>query len=98
VPKLLVPAIEGGTDGDGLPPDFDMSARGKEFGPWITQIPWSVIQPKVEGLIAHAKEQGAAAIGVVGCCWGGWAAFHTSAICAEVSVARANDAVRAAAH
>ena len=42
-------------------------------------------RPQVEGLIAYAKEQGAATIGVVGCCWGGWAAFHTSAICADVA-------------
>lgn len=85
VPKLLQPALEGGTDGDGLPPDFDLAERGGDFGPWVTQIPFAgSVQPKVEALIAYAKEQGASTIGVVGCCWGGWAAFHTSAICADV--------------
>ena len=27
VPKVLQPAHEGGTDGDGLPPDFDLGSR-----------------------------------------------------------------------
>ena len=27
VPKLLVPEFEGGTDGDGLPPDFDVRSQ-----------------------------------------------------------------------
>ena len=26
--KLLLPALDGGTDGDGLPPDFDFATRG----------------------------------------------------------------------
>lgn len=81
VPKLLSPPLEGGTDGDGLPPDFNMGARGAEFGPWITQIPWrGSVQPKVEALLAYAKEAGAGTFGVVGCCWGGWACFQASAM------------------
>ena len=30
-PKVLQAPFEGGTDGDGLPPSFDMAARGAEF-------------------------------------------------------------------
>ena len=85
VPKVLTPALEGGTDGDGLPADFDMPNRRSEFGPWVTQIPWSAIQPKVERLIAFAKEQGATRFGVIGCCWGAWACFKTSAMCADIA-------------
>ena len=84
VPKLLSPALEGGTDGDGLPPSFDIGARGADFGPWITQIPWAAIRPKVEALLAYARAAGGAVFGVVGCCWGGWAAFHLSALDAAV--------------
>jgi dienelactone hydrolase len=83
VPKLLQPALEGGTDGDGLPPDFDIGARGAEFGPWAKQITWGeVVKPALVALLAHAKGAAAAAepkVGVVGCCWGAWAAFHASA-------------------
>jgi len=35
VPKVLAP-FEGGTDGDGLPPDFDIAKRGSELGPLIS--------------------------------------------------------------
>lgn len=40
VPKLLNPPLEGGVDGDGLPPNFDMSVRGAELGPFIKSYPW----------------------------------------------------------
>mmetsp|Transcript_7499 Transcript_7499/g.18200 ORF Transcript_7499/g.18200 Transcript_7499/m.18200 type:complete len:264 (-) Transcript_7499:114-905(-) len=88
VPKVLNPTLEGGTDGDGLPPNFDLSVRGGEFGPWVTQIPFvGGIDKKVEALIAYAKEQGATKLGMVGCCWGAWAAFHASAICSDIKCA-----------
>lgn len=80
VPKLLDPPLEGGTDGDGLPPGFDLGARGSEFGPWITRIPWSGIEPKVEALLEYARASGAETFGTVGICWGGWAAFQLSAL------------------
>ena len=87
VPKSFVEPLEGGTDGDGLPPDFDIGARGSEFGPWVTKSPWSALQPRFEALITYAKQQGAVSLGAVGCCWGGWAAFHSSAICADIKAA-----------
>ena len=40
VPKLLIPPLEGGTDGDGLPPNFDLATRGAEVGPFIKSYPW----------------------------------------------------------
>ena len=50
IPKLLQPPL-GGTDGDGLPPDFDIGARGADFGPWVTQILWSKLEPQVNALL-----------------------------------------------
>mmetsp|Transcript_26674 Transcript_26674/g.82044 ORF Transcript_26674/g.82044 Transcript_26674/m.82044 type:complete len:298 (+) Transcript_26674:1041-1934(+) len=84
VPKLLQPPLEGGTDGDGLPPTFDLQARGADFLPWIKTVTWEATKPKVEALLAHAKADGASTVGVVGCCWGGWACFQTSALTADV--------------
>jgi dienelactone hydrolase len=40
VPKLLAPPLEGGVDGDGLPPNFEMNIRGGEIGPFIKSFPW----------------------------------------------------------
>ena len=79
IPKLLQPALEGGTDGDGLPPDFDLGARGADFGPWVTQIPWSTIEPKVDAILADLNGRGITKIGHLGTCWGAWAGFHTAA-------------------
>ena len=79
IPKLLQPALEGGTDGDGLPPDFDLGARGADFGPWVTQIPWSTIEPQVDAILADLNGRGITKIGHLGTCWGAWAGFHTAA-------------------
>ena len=82
VPKVLQPAFEGGTDGDGLPPTFDLGERGDDFMKWVVTVKWDGIDAKVKSLLAYAKKEGADAIGVVGCCWGGWACFETSAMSA----------------
>lgn len=85
VPKLLTPPLEGGTDGDGLPPTFDLSKRGGDMMAWLKSIgPWSAYEPKVKALISYAKADGAKALGCVGFCWGGWASFHTSAMTKDV--------------
>ena len=80
VPKVLQPAFQGGTDGDGLPPDFDLGSRMEEFMGWVKTVKWDGIDSKVNALLAYAKKEGADSIGVVGCCWGGWACFETSAM------------------
>ena len=85
VPKVLQPAHQGGTDGDGLPPDFDLGSRMEEFMGWVKTVKWDGIDSKVNALLAYAKKEGADAIGVVGCCWGGWACFETSAMTGSVS-------------
>lgn len=74
VPKFLQPELEGGTDGDGLPPDFDMAARSADFGPWVSAIPWKGnLDAKMGALLEKLSADGAAKIGMVGFCWGGWA-------------------------
>ena len=72
VPKILIPALEGGTDGDGLPADFDMAARGGEIRPFITSFPWPVLAPRVNAALKHMLTEGITKIGLVGFCWGGW--------------------------
>ena len=84
VPKLLQPALEGGTDGDGLPPSFDMGSV-EDFMPWVVQIPWNTIEQSAK-LMSYAKEQGAKSFGTIGCCWAGWATFH---ICDGVDISLA---------
>ena len=79
IPKLLQPALEGGTDGDGLPPDFDLGARGADFGPWVTAVPWSKLEPQVNALLDEINGRGISKIGCMGTCWGAWATFQTSA-------------------
>mmetsp|Transcript_3187 Transcript_3187/g.4979 ORF Transcript_3187/g.4979 Transcript_3187/m.4979 type:complete len:303 (-) Transcript_3187:285-1193(-) len=73
IPKLMVPPLEGGTDGDGLFPDFSFEAHGAKFGPYMSQFAWEGnIQPKVSDCLGFLKSQGASSIGMLGFCWGGW--------------------------
>jgi len=75
VPKLLVPCFEGGSDGDGLPPDFDMATRGHLFGEYIKTITYEdVLKPRFESVIQAMKQKGVEQFYLAGCCWGGWAA------------------------
>eukprot|EP00047_Mylnosiga_fluctuans_P004838 m.236847 g.236847 ORF g.236847 m.236847 type:complete len:310 (+) comp13044_c0_seq1:69-998(+) len=79
VPKLLIPNLEGGTDGDGLPPSFDFGTRGAEFGPYIKQITWAALKPKIGSLLQHLESVHTPSTGLFGFCWGGWALFHACA-------------------
>lgn len=76
VPKILLPTLRGGTDGDGCPPDFTSS----ELKPWISQIPFSVLQPKLSTIMSYFESKSITTVGVVGFCWGGWVAFQLSAL------------------
>lgn len=40
VPKLMVPALSGGTDGDGIPPTFNFGTQMAEFKAFLAQMPW----------------------------------------------------------
>lgn len=87
-PKVLQAPFEGGTDGDGLPPSFDMAARGAEFKDWITTVPWEgSVKDKAAEVMACIKAEGAQSIGAVGTCWGGWAVCQTSKMDAAIKAA-----------
>ncbi len=76
VPKILTPPFEGGNDGDGLPADFDMAARGDVLGPFIKSYPWDLLLPRLNAAVKHMLNEGVTKIALVGFCWGGWVASH----------------------
>ena len=60
VGKLLsTPALDGGTDGDALPPNGEFSLE------WIQNFPWEKQRPKVEAALAFLKAEGCTKIGVM---------------------------------
>jgi carboxymethylenebutenolidase len=75
IPKLLAdPAFEGGTDGDALPPNFDMGSRGGEFQGWLKdQHPFTKQQPLLQDLHGYLCSAGVEKIYLMGICWGGYA-------------------------
>jgi len=78
VPKAL-PAFEGGTDGDGLPPAFNIHDRGAELGPLLGGD-WGVetVMPKFKAVIKAMKTAGVKKMGFVGVCYGAWVGMHLS--------------------
>lgn len=76
VPKALQPPFEGGTDGDGLPPNFSLGERmGELFAyikeKWIWDLVGKDFEKVIEAVSAkHDK------IVLVGFCYGGYAAAH----------------------
>eukprot|EP01038_Epipyxis_sp_PR26KG_P012484 gene12484-16746_t len=74
VPKLLQPAFEGGTDGDGLPPDFDMPNRRPEFLQYlIANVTWEeVLKPRIVAIYDYLISNGCEKSALIGHCWGGW--------------------------
>jgi len=79
VPKVCE-AYQGGTDGDGLPPDFDLGTRNEEIVPHYFQNQWSPekVLPQVKKVIQAMKDAGVRKYGLIGFCWGGWIGFHLS--------------------
>ena len=74
IPKLLVPPFEGGTDGDALPPDFDMGSRGSEFKEYMKTHPFSSQQPKLQKMVDYLGTKKLEKMFVIGVCWGGYCA------------------------
>ena len=78
VPKLLVPALEGGTDGDGFPADFDMSVRGAEFAPYMKSITWDgIMKPRISAILDYLANNGINKVAMSGYCFGGWVCVKT---------------------
>ena len=83
VGKLLAtPPLDGGTDGDALPPGGAFSMD------WIKNFAWPSQQPKVAAMLAHLKAAGPQRIGVMGFCYGGhpccWASQTDDAVACGV--------------
>lgn len=80
VPKLLSsPAFEGGTDGDALPPTYDLGTR-KEYVEWLKAFDWETkIKPNTDKVMDHLVSKGCTKIGGMGFCWGGWCLSHIAA-------------------
>lgn len=77
IPKLLSePAFEGGTNGDALPPDFDMTGRRGEFAYWMkTSHPFSTQEPTLRKMMSYLDSKGITKIYMIGVCWGAYCAF-----------------------
>ena len=71
---LSTPALDGGTDGDALPPDGEFNLE------WIKNFPWEKQRPKVEAALGFLKAEGCTKIGVMGFCYGGHPACWASTI------------------
>jgi len=78
VPKLLVPALNGGTDGDGLFPNFDftISDHLSQFPGYMHTVNFDdVLKPRLLSATAHINSLGITNIHLTGFCWGGWVGF-----------------------
>mmetsp|Transcript_83575 Transcript_83575/g.165872 ORF Transcript_83575/g.165872 Transcript_83575/m.165872 type:complete len:397 (-) Transcript_83575:215-1405(-) len=75
VPKLL-PAFEGGTDGDGLPPSYDIKNRTDL--PDLFKGEWNQdkVVPKLLSVIKAMKSAGVKKIGLIGFCYGAWVGMY----------------------
>jgi len=72
VPRMLSKTFEGGTDGDGLPPNFDMATRGSEFVEWMKTYSYEKDwEPLMKSTMTYVKSMGAVHIGLLGYCFGG---------------------------
>lgn len=79
VPKLQ-PPLEGGTDGDALPPSFEINAETRPtFMKWIKDNGTETFAARNAALYSDLKKRGIKACFAVGFCWGGWASFRTAA-------------------
>ena len=79
VPKVLDVGggLEGGTDGDGLPPGFDMAGRRADFMEWIKKHPHAGhLDAKIGSLLAGIAAEKVAGVGF---CWGGYFVAHLAA-------------------
>lgn len=92
IPKILSPPLEGGTSGDGLPPDFDLEKRGKDLGPFIGRFGrWEqkddkdkdAIGPKIRGVFEHFADEGVEKVAGVGFCFGGWVLLEAANVIEE---------------
>lgn len=76
IPKLSVPSLDEGTDGDGFPSSFSFQTRGADFAKYIKEFPYTVISSKISSALQILMNGGCSCVGVIGFCWGGWLLCH----------------------
>lgn len=86
VPKLLAdPPFEDGTDGDGLPADFDAESRREEMRVWLMGYLWETIESKIKIVSNFLRNQGKVKrIGGAAFGFGAWVACYTSVVIGEM--------------
>eukprot|EP00616_Rhizochromulina_sp_CCMP1243_P008986 CAMPEP_0118997144 /NCGR_PEP_ID=MMETSP1173-20130426/61256_1 /TAXON_ID=1034831 /ORGANISM="Rhizochromulina marina cf, Strain CCMP1243" /LENGTH=746 /DNA_ID=CAMNT_0006948567 /DNA_START=93 /DNA_END=2330 /DNA_ORIENTATION=+ len=86
VPKLLAPPLDRGTQGDGVPEDFDDVDQQDRLHAWLRLLPWKeCVDHKIHSLLVHLKALGASKIALVGCGVGGLLATLAAATNPTVS-------------
>lgn len=84
VPRLLdTPTLQEGTDGDGLPPDFQVGSRPSDLRQWLLKYLWETFKPKIDVAVVHLRNNQVKRIAGVGFGFGAWAACQASAIVNE---------------
>jgi dienelactone hydrolase len=73
VAKLLVPALEGGTDGDGFPATAPFSVD------FLKTFSWESFKPKLAAIRTHLEAAGHRRSHLLGFCFGGWPSFKALA-------------------
>lgn len=85
IPKLLTPPVDGGTDGDGLPPNFDLEAGGDVCWPWLGAFRYDEhFKPRVDPLMSLLR-QSQMTVGCLGFCYGGWIIAHMAREHSEIA-------------
>jgi len=78
VPKLMVPPLDDGTDGDGLFPNFDftITEHVSRFPGYMKLVNYNdVLKPRIAAAAEHINSLGINTIHLMGVCWGGWVCF-----------------------
>jgi len=73
VPKLLVPAVDGGTDGDGFVELGDFQVF---FGYLRDRYTYDKLEPRILSVTEHLHHHGIEKIHLLAFCWGGWVGAH----------------------
>lgn len=79
IPAVMDP-VEGGTDGDALPPGFDVGSRIKEVvalsSPTGAWNPENVTMAKAETVVRAMLASGVVKFGIIGFCYGAWLGMY----------------------
>eukprot|EP01060_Flectonema_neradi_P013148 TRINITY_DN1991_c0_g3_i2.p1 TRINITY_DN1991_c0_g3~~TRINITY_DN1991_c0_g3_i2.p1 ORF type:complete len:285 (+),score=70.26 TRINITY_DN1991_c0_g3_i2:47-856(+) len=76
IAKMMKP-YESGTNGDALPPDFNIGEKFAEIVPHLKEN-WTpeVVLPQLKKVMTHYRTQGIEECGMIGYCYGCWIISH----------------------